>query len=101
MKNLREATVQEILDGNRLVRDFGYKIGFRHFTAEQLCSRAKYGVRHVDHSRAKVHQIDGKLFVRHHGKLQEITANIFELDGGKQLVMDVRIKSEYLPCILR
>ncbi|WP_442784054.1 hypothetical protein [Collimonas fungivorans] len=101
MRRLREATVTEILNANPLARDYGYRVAFRHFVKELSLVTARNGVQHRQYTRSKLRQIDGKLFVRLNGTLQEVTANMYALDlpGGevKEMVWDLRIKSEYLP----
>ena len=92
----REATAAEVIEANAFDIERGWKIGFRHFTRELYAPRAKNGVQHRRHSRSKIRVIEGKPFVMHHGKLEEITATLWLRDDGKPVVFDTRIKSEYL-----
>lgn len=54
---------------------------------------AKNGVRHIQHSKTKPLEKDGKIYVKHQGREQELTASAMEMDnGGKPIVYDHRLK---------
>lgn len=104
----RRATNAELLEKLDIHIRNGWRVGFRHFMAEELDRRTKTGVRHRDCGSAKVHVIDGVPHVKHRRKLEPITATwkdaIWEWDGekltekklAKPVIWDVRIDSEYL-----
>jgi len=77
VRRLREATVTEILNANPLARDYGYRVAFRHFVKELSLVTARNGVQHRQYTRSKLRQIDGKLFVRLNGTLQEVTRSTY------------------------
>jgi hypothetical protein len=89
----RTATREELLSYLRL--EFGRPVRFRHFVVEQYYSRGKNGVRHVQHSRAKIIMVDGAPSVRHHGRVERLTASACNV-GERWVVYDVRLNNPYL-----
>lgn len=93
----REATVEEILKNRSWYIDRGRQISFRHFTLELPSPHARNGVQHRRHSNSRIHLVEGKPFVRHHGKLEPLTATMILTGPCAGIVTDYRIKSEHLP----
>lgn len=92
--NTRKSTDEELLAHLGFYIRQGWTIRFRHFLQERHAPRARNGVAHVQYSRAKVVLVDGAPHVRHHGKLQRITATT--LLGDRPVVYDVRLDSPHL-----
>jgi hypothetical protein len=67
---------------------------FRHFVVELSAPRARNGVSHKQYSRAMVRLIDGAPYVRHHGRMERLTASV--LIECNQII-DVRLASPHLP----
>ena len=92
----RPATVAEIIE--HYARDIasGRKVQFRHFTVELYNARNVNGVAHRQHSRAALRVIDGIPHVRHHGKLEPVTATATTGSNGRLICFDLRLDSPYL-----
>lgn len=93
----RPATTAEILAAKRYEIDRGKRVTFRHFTLEYLDLRTETGVAHRDHSSAKIFVNDGKPCVKHHGKVETLTATVVTSESGRDIVFDLRLDSPYLP----
>lgn len=93
----RPATDAELITGYATEMRLGWPVRFRHFTLELYSPNAKNGVQHRQHSRSKLTVVDGVPFVRHHGKMERVTATIAESEGVRPAIFDLRLASEYLP----
>lgn len=94
----RKATPAEIIEAHKLDLRYGYPVRFRHFAYEG-CRNGNTFVK--TQGRAKLQIIDGVPHVRHHGKIERLTATLLDRIGGEMLdrpvVIDLRLDSEYLP----
>ena len=97
MENQREATPTEILVDQQQRLRYDRPVRFRHFVREIYAPRSKNGVRHKQYSSSRLRVVDGVPYVQHHGELVPMTATYVELDNGRGIIFDFRIKSEYLP----
>ena len=89
----REATPEELLKSVDRHIKYGTKLGFRHYAVEKLVKTAKNGVKHVQYSKAKPYEKDGKVYVKHHGREEEIVASAMEMpDYDRPIIHDHRIK---------
>ena len=91
----RTATPEEIIKDRRIHS----RPRFRHFVREIYNPRAKHGVSHKQYTSAKMRVIDGRPFATYKGDLVELTATIIAIDGRAPLVLDLRVKSAWLPSI--
>lgn len=93
----RTATTAEIVEHFALFN----RPRIRHFTKEIYCRRGRNGVAHRKYTSAKIFEQDGKVFAKLQGRVQELTADhcIYSYESGArhEHVLDLRIKSEYLP----
>ena len=93
----RPATDVEIVDGHAWDIRYDRKVQFRHFLSERYSPRAKNGVSHHEYSRSRLYVVDGVPHVRHHGRLQAVSAYVVPAsDGVGSCMFDLRIRSEYL-----
>ena len=99
MINVREATPTEILVSKQVALRWDHRVGFRHFVRELPDYRTENGVRHKQHGRSLLQVIDGVPHVRHHGEVVPLTATYGELDSGRTILFDLRLKSDYLPSL--
>ncbi len=98
MSHFRRATDEEIIEANKFYIERGDKVQFRHFGLETAHWKSKTGCQLRDHNRAKIQVIDGAPYVRHHGKLQRVTASLFYgPETGRPCIIDLRLASDYLP----
>lgn len=85
----RPATATEIFDYYRSFK----RAPFAHWTVEMADRRTETGVRHKNHGRAKVQNVDGVPMVHHHGRLEEVEANAYiREDGTVRFVAALRLK---------
>lgn len=92
------ATDEQIITANAYCIRNGDKVMFRHFVVEGSSPRARNGVQHREYGRSKLRVIEGAPYVRHHGRLQRITASVYTGPvSGNPVVFDLRIASGYLP----
>ena len=88
----RPATDAELIEGKSLELTRGWKVQFRHFWVEGTDRRTETGVMHRQYGRSTLRVIDGVPFVRHHGRLQRVTASLFDgPETGRPCIVDLRI----------
>lgn len=97
----RRATNNELAQHLAFEIRHGRRAMFRHFVREVYAPAARNGVRHVQYGRARVQLVDGVPHVRHHGRMQALTATWQDTDAGgvpypKPLIFDVRLDSPHL-----
>lgn len=104
----RQATPEEIIaQFDRSIKS-GEKISYRGFVRERAMRTAKNGVQHIEYFRAKLRVVNGKpvIIVKdgRGSRNDELTATMVAIpsdargeDGSrKEVLIDLRIKSEYL-----
>lgn len=97
MTTFRIATKDELLAHLDSALRYKWRVPFRHFTMETVDCRTETGVRHKQYGRSKVRlDAEGYPTVKHHGKVERLRASVMTLTGGKELVCDVRLDSDYL-----
>jgi hypothetical protein len=74
----------------------GWKVRFRHFVREISAPNARYGVAHRQYSQGKLIVLNGGPQIKHHRKIESLTATIATLEDGQECIFDLRIKSDYL-----
>jgi hypothetical protein len=96
MHTIRQATDAETASHVKRYADQDGRIKFRHFVRERSAPRARNGVAHVEYSKGKTF-VCGDLVAVKNGKTWEpLTASVMTTDRGTILLIDLRIKSEYL-----
>lgn len=98
----RQATPLEIICKYEHELRYDRPVRFRHFTVELYHHKSGNGVAHRDHSRARLHIVNGVPHVRHHGKLEPVTATFVDFGDNALLqwqLCDLRLDSKYLPAL--
>lgn len=101
----RLATAEEIIaQFDRSIKS-GDRVQYRGFVCERAMRTARNGVQHIEYFRAKMIVVDGEPAIKVKGRVEKLTATMVAVppdarselrQGIKEVLIDLRIKSEYL-----